>query len=152
MEIDLTSLNSNVTPVVEIDTNLSFSKQYLNNSTIKKLDNVKVKGTIKKDSNNDNILSLLVEGSMLIEDSVNLEDINYPFSIQIEEKISEKNENTIDIMDILWQNIILEIPLKFTNVKDYSKFQGEGWKLVSEDELKDEYNPFNELDSILGEE
>ena len=55
-------------------------------------------------------------------------------------------------MDILWQNIILEIPLKFTNVEDYSKFQGEGWKLVSEDELKVENNPFNELDSILGEE
>lgn len=152
MEIDLTSLNSNVTPIVEIDTNLSFNEQYLNNSAIKKLDNVKIKGTIKKDSNNDNILSLSVEGNMLIEDSINLEDINYPFSIQIEEKISENNENTIDIMDILWQNIILEIPLKFTNVKDYSKFQGEGWKLVSEDELKDEYNPFNELDSILGEE
>lgn len=152
MEIDLTSLNSNVITEVKIDTYLSFNTNYLEKSTIKRLNDVKVVGTISKDSNNDNILKASVTGEMLLEDSVSLEDVNYPFSIQVEEKIEENSENTIDIMDILWQNIILEIPLKFTNVEDYSKFQGEGWKLVSEDELKVENNPFNELDSILGEE
>lgn len=152
MEIDLTSLNSDVITEVEIDTIVSFDSKYLEKSVIKRLDNIKVIGTISKDSSSDNILNASVTGQMLLEDSVSLEDVNYPFSIQIEEKIEENNENTIDIMDILWQNIILEIPLKFTNVQDYSKFQGEGWKLVSEDELKVENNPFNELDSILGEE
>lgn len=152
MEIDLTSLNSDVITEVEIDTIVSFDSKYLEKSVIKRLDNIKVIGTISKDSSSDNILNASVTGQMLLEDSVSLEDVNYPFSIQIEEKIGENNENTIDIMDILWQNIILEIPLKFTNVQDYSKFQGEGWKLVSEDELKVENNPFNELDSILGEE
>lgn len=152
MEIDLTSLNSDVITEVKIDTIVSFDSKYLEKSVIKRLDNIKVIGTISKDSSSDNILNASVTGQMLLEDSVSLEDVNYPFSIQIEEKIGENNENTIDIMDILWQNIILEIPLKFTNVQDYSKFQGEGWKLVSEDELKVENNPFNELDSILGEE
>ena len=152
MEIDLTSLNSDVITEVEIDTIVSFDSKYLEKSVIKRLDNIKVIGTISKDSSSDNILNASVTGQMLLEDSVSLEDVNYPFSIQIEEIIGENNENTIDIMDILWQNIILEIPLKFTNVQDYSKFQGEGWKLVSEDELKVENNPFNELDSILGEE
>lgn len=152
MEIDLTSLNSRIITEVKIDDVVSFDEEYLKNSAIKRLDNVKVVGTIRVNSTNDNILDVNVMGSMLLEDSVSLEDINYPFSIQIEEKISGNDENTIDIMDVLWQNIILEIPLKFTNVKDYSKFQGEGWKLVSEDELKVENNPFNELDSIFGEE
>lgn len=152
MKIDLASLNSEVTTEVEIDTVVSFDKEYLERSVIKRLDDVKIVGTISKDSNNDNILNVSVTGEMLLEDSVSLEDVNYPFSFQIEERFEENNENTIDIMDILWQNIILEIPLKFTNVEDYSKFQGEGWKLVSEDELKVENNPFNELDSILGEE
>lgn len=152
MEIDLASLNSDVTTEVKIDTFISFKQNYLEKSVIKRLDDIKVVGTIRKDSSNNNILKVSVTGEMLLEDSVSLEDVNYPFSFQIEEKIEENNENTIDIMDILWQNIILEIPLKFTNVQDYSKFQGEGWKLVSEDELKVENNPFNELDSILGEE
>ena len=143
MEIDLTSLNSDVITEVEIDTIVSFDSKYLEKSVIKRLDNIKVIGTISKDSSSDNILNASVTGQMLLEDSVSLEDVNYPFSIQIEEKIGENNENTIDIMDILWQNIILEIPLKFTNVQDYSKFQGEGWKLVSEDELKVENNPYN---------
>ena len=112
MEIDLTSLNSNVITEVKIDTYLSFNTNYLEKSTIKRLNDVKVVGTISKDSNKDNILKASVTGEMLLEDSVSLEDVNYPFSIQVEEKIEENSENTIDIMDILWQNIILEIPLK----------------------------------------
>ena len=39
-------------------------------------------------------------------------------------------------MAILWQNIVLEVPLQFTKVEDLSKFHGDGWKLISEEEIK----------------
>ena len=43
----------------------------------------------------------------------------------------ENNQNSIDILEILWQNIVLEIPLKYTEVEDLSKYQGDGWKVIS---------------------
>ena len=69
------------------------------------------------------------------------------FLIDIDEKLDEfieNNENSLDIIEILWQNIVLEVPLIYTEVKDYSKYRGDGWKLVSEEDLVNN-NPFNTL-------
>ena len=57
----------------------------------------------------------------------------------------EKNENTLDILDFLWENIVLEIPLQFTKVRDLSKFHGDGWRVISEEELQNSQNPFFDL-------
>ena len=53
---------------------------------------------------------------------------------------------------ILWENIVLEVPLQFTKVIDFSKFQGDGWKLVSENEPTTNNNPFSELLDKMKEE
>ena len=53
---------------------------------------------------------------------------------------------------ILWENIVLEVPLQFTKVTDFSKFQGDGWKLVSENEPTTNNNPFSELLDKMKEE
>ena len=65
---------------------------------------------------------------------------------EILDEFLKNNQNSIDILEILWQNIVLEIPLKYTKEEDLSKYQGDGWKLISEDEVKRD-NPF----SILAE-
>ena len=44
----------------------------------------------------------------------------------------------------MWENILLEVPLQFTKVRDLSKFHGDGWRLIREDELENN-NPFSEL-------
>ena len=51
----------------------------------------------------------------------------------------------LDIFSFLWENIVLEVPLRFTKVKDLSKFHGDGWKLISEEERNQTSNPFNDL-------
>ena len=61
------------------------------------------------------------------------------------EENCKKNENTLDIFQFLWENIVLEIPLQFTKVKDLSKFHGDGWKLIREEELITSNNPFADL-------
>ena len=68
------------------------------------------------------------------------------------EKNDENLTNTIDLSEILWQNIVLEVPLRFTKVTDLDEFKGEGWKLLSEDELVKSNNPFEDLKSMFGEE
>lgn len=47
---------------------------------------------------------------------------------------------------------VLEVPLKLTNVEDFNEYQGDGWKLVSEDSIKNTNNPFSELRDMMGEE
>ena len=93
-------------------------------------------------------MNCTISGEMIILDSISLEDVVYPFTIEYDDYIFEnslKNENTLDILGFLWENIVLEVPLQFTKVSDLSKFHGDGWKLISEEELKLDKNPFNEL-------
>ena len=53
-------------------------------------------------------------------------------------------QNILDIFEFLWENILLEVPLHYTKVKDLHKFRGDGWKLIHEDEIKND-NPFHDL-------
>ena len=76
-------------------------------------------------------------------------------SLKIEGDLKEfitNLENSLDIIELLWENIVLEIPLKYTKVEDLSKFHGDGWKLVSEEEATTSHNPFNELLKNIEEE
>ena len=85
---------------------------------------------------------------MIINDSISLEEINYPYSIEYDDYLEDnckKNENILDIFQFLWENIVLEVPLQFTKVSDLSKYHGDGWKLISEDDLEKRNNPFNDL-------
>lgn len=144
MFIELDKLNSND---ISIKEKIVFSNEYTH-TDIKRLDDVFVEGIISKDDYEDIHINLSVSGKMLIEDSISLEDVLYAFTCEIDEILEENEKNnskTIDITDILWQNIILEVPLRYTEVIDYSKFQGDGWKLVSEEERRISNNPFKAL-------
>lgn len=144
MLIELDKLDSNDISVREF---VAFSDEYTH-TDIKRLDEVFVEGIIRKDDYEDIHVNLNISGKMLIEDSISLEDVVYPFTCQIDEVLEEtvkNNSKSIDITDILWQNIILEVPLRYTEVKDFSKFQGDGWKLVSEEERRISNNPFKAL-------
>lgn len=153
--IDLTELNNHVKTEIGIDLTIDFDQTELEESEILELRGVEVKGNITKNSNNDIILNLQANGTMKIEDAISLEPVDYPFHIELVDQLLENNEmseNSLDLKELLWQNIVLEIPLRYTVVEDLSEFQGTGWKLISEDELKDVNNPFNDLMSKLGEE
>lgn len=155
MNIDLSLLHSNTISEVKIDELLNFPNKYFENTEIKKLDGIHVYGIIKRITDTEDEISLDVSGSMTLLDSISLEEVDYPFSTKIEGNLSDfskKFENTLDIMELLWENIVLEIPLKFTKVLDLSKFHGDGWSLVSEENAAKSNNPFNELLKDFGEE
>lgn len=152
MNIELDELFCHNTDKIVIDSEVKFTEEYISND-IKSLENVKFKGEIKEDTDTTIKLEGLLTGTMILEDSISLEDVKYEFSCEIDEnldEILENDQNTIDILEILWQNIVLEIPLKFTKVDDLSKYQGDGWKVISEDEVK-KNNPFSSLSLELNE-
>ncbi len=43
----------------------------------------------------------------------------------------------------------MEVPLRYTLVEDYQEYIGDGWKLVSEEEIKDLNNPFKALQNTM---
>ena len=149
MEIDLSSLYSGVDDYIEVDSIVTFDKDEYHHSDIIDLKDVWVNGTISINSSDELECNFKVKGDMILEDSISLEEVEYPFTCEINEKIDENDENfenRLDILPILWENIVLEVPLRFTKEEDLSKFSGDGWKIISEEELKNKNNPFNDLD------
>ena len=127
-----------------IDDTVSFGSEYIKNTSIQKLENVKVNGRAYYSVTSEIVFDCKVEGTMVLLDAMDLEPIDYPFSFEISEILSEnddeKDQNelkTLDIMDILWQNIVLEVPISFR--KDPEKaynLEGDGWELVDEERKK----------------
>ena len=147
-EIDLTLLHTNSIDRIELDGKYEIPEEYYKDSDVLRLDPVSVKGSIVRETDDIDYIDVLVNGIMYLQDSISLEEEKYPFSLKIEgnlEEFATNLENTLDISSILWENIVLEVPLKFTKVEDLSKFHGDGWKLVSEDEIASRNNPFKEL-------
>lgn len=159
MEIDLSLLHSNTVSEVNIDGCYDIDESYYKDSDVIKLNNVEVTGKIYRDEDGEGELADYIEcsmkGEMIIPDSISLEEVSYPFQIEYDDMLEEnckKNENTLDIFQFLWENIVLEVPLQFTKVEDLSKFHGDGWKLISENELKNANNPFSDLLKDIEEE
>lgn len=146
MEFDLRRLISNIDEEVVIDTTYSFTEEELKGSGLLKLDNVSVNGNITKDSLNNLVINVDIKGTMVLPCSITLKPVDYPFNINVngniedmlEEmgKFDKKIQNTLDILPIIWENILLEVPMKVVseNAK-LDKTCGDGWKLITEDDL-----------------
>ena len=148
MDINLDELYSGILDSISLDEDIIFPQETYHINDIKRLSDVHLNGEITKNNQSEVILTGTLRGVMTILDSISLDEVNYHFLIELEEnleEIMEKGKNSIDILDILWQNIVLEVPLRYTEVTDYSKYSGDGWRLISEEELKYENNPFQAL-------
>lgn len=154
MDIDLSLLHSKTTEEIDITNIYTIPKEYYESTSVEKIENIKVTGKVYMASSIDDAdeeedyIKAKIEGDIILTDSISLEPVSYPISIDFDDILEQnckKDENTLDIFQFLWENIVLEIPLQFTKVKDLSKFHGDGWKLVSEDELTTRNNPFSDL-------
>ena len=146
MLIDL----NKVRDIFQINEEYTFNDEYLKHTDIRKLKDVNFNGKIYYDYENNMKLEGTCNGVMILPDSITLEDIEHPFSFEIDYNIDENNEeikeyfekskNTLDILGILWQNIVLEVPMRITNAKiEDIKHEGDGWELLNE--TKKEIDP-----------
>ena len=135
---------------ISIDEEFTIPKEDYANTEIIDLEKVKVEGNLTYPDVNDLLLDIECSGTMKLNDSVSLESVNYPFSFKISENVAEfleKDQFTLDIISILWENIVLEIPIRYSEVTDYKDLTGDGWRVISEDDVKDTNtnNPFKDL-------
>ena len=148
MDIDLSLLHSETVSEIDISGEYEIPKEYYQDSDVVRLEKVQVKGNVTREDEFQDHITCQIEGSMVLLDSVSLEEVDYPFTIEYDDILEEnckKYENLLDIFAFLWENIVLEVPLQFTKVDDLSKFHGGGWKLISEDEHCSQNNPFRDL-------
>ena len=147
--MNIEALLNGMKNVITIDDEFFIPKESFQNSGILDLFKIKVDGKLTMPSDDNLLLDISCKGIMTIEDSVSLKPVKYHFSFEINENVLEKLENdkfTLDILSILWENIVLEIPIRYSEVTDYKEYSGDGWKVISEEEHKNNTNnPFKEL-------
>lgn len=158
MNINLLRLKNNIDKVIEIDEIISSDSFDLSGTDLIDLRNVNVSGNITKDCMDDICLYLSVKGVMVLPCAYTLEEVPYDFSFIIDDKlenvlkeleIDKKIENTIDILPIIWENILMEIPMRVIspNAK-LDNLKGDGWRFVT-DEVKSVNPELEKLEELL---
>ncbi len=161
MNFDITRLNNNIEKNILIDLTYSFNKDDLTGTDLIKLDDVKIEGELFKNSLGNIELNVDVNGIMVLPCAITLKPVDYPFHTNINgelcdlfKEFDEKQinfQNTIDIFPIIWENILLEIPMRVVSDEAYSnvKTSGDGWRFETGEEKRE--SPLSELMDFYNE-
>lgn len=131
MKIDLRKLYSLAS--VNVDGTITFPEERLKSAGIIRLEDVSVHGKAIINYEDEIELDLDLSGKMYLPCAISLEEVEVPFTTKIEEIIGENNINNnfyLDLSDILWENIILEIPIKVVKEGVHLETSsGKGWSV-----------------------
>ena len=139
--IDLNKLYNRDVNYIDISGEYELPEEYIVDSRIKKIDKVIVDGNIKLQADEEEdvlYVKCQINTNVTLEDSISLKDINYTIDTEYDDYLEENymnNENRLDIFAFLWENIELEIPIRYTEEENLNNYSGKNWKLISEDEL-----------------
>ena len=142
----------------EINFNINVEKNDDLDKRIYDLKNANAFGKIYTNTSGEVLLECNFVGTMFITDSISLEIIPYDFEINIEENLEDLKENyqdcysfsknTLDLIKVLWQNIVLEVPISYTKVID-ANLKGNGWELLNEEKKSDIDPRLKKLEDLL---
>lgn len=136
----------------QFDERLSFpSDMFHNLSQINGLEDINIVGQGRLDMKNRQLyVDFKVTGQMILPCAVSLEDVNYPFSIdssvifafykpQEDEDLIEVKRDTVELTPIVFQEIMMDVPMRVVKDGATLKTEGNGWKVLNEEEdRKDE--------------
>lgn len=152
MKIDITKLLTNYIDLIEINDEVNIPKSLLTNTLITDLKNINFTGDLTLNEEDKIALTGTITGTMILQDDLTLEPVEHQFMTNLEE-ILEKTQNTLDITEVLWQNILVEIPSKVRSTDGDINLEGDGWRVITEEqfikERSNSNNPFANLDKLL---
>lgn len=160
MFIDIIKLKQCILDELEVNEEITLEKEKLESAKIIDLKNTILTGYIIKDDSNEYYLDLKLKGTLVLPCSITLKPVDYDFATEISGNYNEMmseigenskiNENSLDILPIIWQNILMEIPIKVTGPEATDlKLSGDGWKLVTEESEHTTKNAFDKLKDLL---
>lgn len=162
MIIDLTRLINNIDKEIVINEIYSFGDEYIDRRDVLELNDVKIDGKITKNNLGNLILDITLSGVMVLPCAITLKPVNHNFNIEINGNLEEmfkeinefdkKIENSIDILPIIWENILMEIPIKVvSDDAEDIELHGDGWRLIT-NQKKEDINPeFQKLNQLFEE-
>lgn len=134
MRLDLRKLYS--LKRIDINEDINFNNLNYQKMNITKINDMHATGYAKVNYEDNIELELDVNGSLVMPCAITLEDVIVPINVHISQEILENTLNNdffLDLLDILWENIVLEIPIRV--VKEGAKLEsqkGVGWEIISE--------------------
>lgn len=148
MQVDLKKLYTR--DYIDIDEDFEIDLNVYQNKDIVALNNMHTKGRISLNATENLEFNLSITGIMILKDSVTLENIEYPINIEINDEYSledeylqeyyKKEQNILDIMTILWENIVLEVPIRLTKTENM-QLSGDGWSMGNVENNNDNIDP-----------
>jgi len=132
MKIDLRKLYTQK-EILLLEELIIIPEAYYQNMDIIKIKPVNVDGRIFINNDNEIEFTGNIKGEFIMPCAVSLEPVEVPFTIELATLINEKarkNQINLDLLDILWENMVLEVPIKAIK-KDVkaNNVKGEGWEL-----------------------
>ncbi len=138
----------------DIDEGLTFPIEMFNQyGHINNLKDVEVQGTGNLNVKEKRLyVDVTITGIMVLPCALTLEEIEYPFNIHAHEvfsfdkpdpleEVREVKKNMVDLTPVIFELIMLDVPMRV--VKDEAEIQveGKGWKIFDKDSelLKEDY-------------
>lgn len=139
MNIDLFKLNN--LNHLDIDQDVEFPEEYFGTMDIRGIKNCHIKGDLDINYDDELDANLNIKGTFILPCAITLEDVEYDFETNINDILGKfddfynKNKNILDILPIIWENIVSEVPIRVVKEGiDTSNISGEGWELTSSEE------------------
>lgn len=123
------------------------SEMFHNTSQLNGLKDIHVEGNARLDSKNRQLyVDFSVEGEMILPCAISLEDVDYPFHIDSsaifafykpneDEDLIEAKKNLVDLTPVVFQEIMLDIPMRVVKEGVTLQGEGKGWQVMGEDDL-----------------
>ena len=135
---------------ISIDESIRFEPEaFARMHNIRSVPDVHVSGEIHYDVASERAYAdLSITGVMIVPCSITLDDVEVSFHSESEEVFSfvkcedadvhEAKGDVVELLPVIFQQILMEIPLKVVKpgIKEYPK--GEGWKVIREEDLQEE--------------
>ena len=144
---------------ISIDEVISFEPEaFARLHNIRSVPSVHVSGEIHYDVVSERAYAdLSITGVMIVPCSITLDDVEVSFHSESEEVFSfvkcsdedvhEAKGDIVELLPVIFQQILMEIPLKVVKpgIEEYP--EGEGWKVIREEDFREEKK--NEIDPRL---
>lgn len=129
---------------------------FISLSGLRGLKDVRVFGNAQFYVNEERLLvNFTVEGTMILPCALTNVDVDYPFSEErevmfsfskekdIDDDIIEAKKGIADLMPVVFETIICEVPLKVVSPNAEIKRKGNGWELISDEDLANQTEEFD---------
>lgn len=132
MLINLTELDLKKQMVIK--EGFTFESIYLKNAGIKGLEGLEFEGIISRTISKEIELTGKISGTMILKDAFTLEDVQVNLNIDVDETLEDEDKKNLDIKDILWQYIVLEVPISISKKNEPVDKVGDNWRFLEKEE------------------